>query len=102
MRRINSSTNVRVALLWGLMAVLVAAGGIAAAAPLADTSEQPREVFAAGYTEAVVDGVVLRGTLGQPFVGLNRNDGVALGHGFWYGLGEATYRIYLPLAIRGS
>jgi hypothetical protein len=59
-------------------------------------------VFAAGYTEAAVDGVVLCGTLGQPFVGLNRNDGVALGHGFWYGLGEVTYRIYLPLVVRGS
>jgi hypothetical protein len=98
----NGSIDVRALLPWGLLAVLLVVSGVAVAAPRGDLPERPREVIAAGYTDAAVTDVALQGTLGQPFVGLSRSDGVALGQGFWYGLGEVTYRIYLPLVIRSS
>jgi hypothetical protein len=61
--------------------------------------ERPRAVGGAGGTSATVNGVTLRSTLGQPFVGVNASDGVTLKHGFWHG-GEVMYEVFLPLVLR--
>ena len=63
------------------------------------TVERSREVLSGGASECGAPGVSLRGTLGQPLVGVVSGSGaVTLGQGFWHG--AETYRIYLPLAFR--
>lgn len=41
----------------------------------------------------------INGTLGQTTTGWSEN-GHRLGSGFWYGLMEVEYRIFLPLVLR--
>jgi hypothetical protein len=85
-----------------LLAVVLAVAGVAAVPALLQAVERPRAVGGAGGTQVTVDGVTLRGTLGQPVVGTNRNDGVTLGHGFWHGVeasGAVSETISLPLVL---
>jgi hypothetical protein len=44
--------------------------------------------------------VALNGTLGQTAIGSSSAPGATLGAGFWYGLGERIYRLYLPVVLR--
>ncbi|MGD9315248.1 MAG: hypothetical protein PVG56_00315 [Anaerolineae bacterium] len=50
--------------------------------------------------------VSLNGTLGQTAIGPSSvsgssfGPGTMVGAGFWYGLGEGVYEIYLPLTLR--
>ena len=44
--------------------------------------------------------VLLNGTLGQTATGSSSSAGVTLGAGFWYGLGEGAYEIFLPVVLR--
>jgi hypothetical protein len=44
--------------------------------------------------------VTLNGTLGQTAIGPGANTHADLGAGFWYGLGEGVYEIYLPVVLR--
>jgi hypothetical protein len=57
-----------------------------------------RWVLGGGATDSVSGGVGLRGTLGQPFVGVVSTGDIDLAQGFW-----ATARgniMYLPLVFR--
>lgn len=83
-----------------ILAVLSITGGVAAAPVLLQSVERPRAVGGAGGSAATVDGVTLRSTLGQPFVGSSTNEGVTLGHGFWHGV-DTGQTIYLPLVLCG-
>ena len=82
-----------------LLAALLLTSSLAAAPSLLQTAERPRAVGAAGFTSVSVGGVTLRGTLGQPFVGVSRSGSVALSYGFWHGI-AAEYKIYLPVVLR--
>jgi len=69
-----------------------------------DGLEWPRHVLGGGGSDSAADGVALRGTLGQPVVGVvtgSRGD-ITLGQGFWLGgsLPEGGYDIRLPLVVR--
>ena len=44
--------------------------------------------------------VAMNGTLGQTVIGSSSGTDADLGAGFWYGLGEGAYRLYLPLVVR--
>ena len=44
--------------------------------------------------------VALNGSLGQTAIGSSSGTGAAVGAGFWYGLGEGVYEIYLPVVLR--
>lgn len=44
--------------------------------------------------------VALNGSLGQTAIGPSADTHADLGAGFWYGLGERRYAIYLPLVLR--
>jgi hypothetical protein len=78
---------------------------VAGLALASDGLEWPREVLGGGASDSAADGVTLRGTLGQPVVGVvtgSRGD-ITLGQGFWLGgsLPEGGYDIRLPLVVRG-
>ena len=89
------------ALLW-----VAAVAGLAWAA--ADAARS-REVIGSGASEATAgdgstssDEVVLRGTLGEPVIGVvsgARGD-VVVGQGYWHG-GLGLYTVRLPLVVRG-
>jgi len=99
MTQSNRRTMKRRILVLSLLGALLLASGAAAAQPLLQTVEQPRAVGSAGFTSASIGPVTLRGTLGQPFVGVSRSGNVALGHGFWHGEGVG-YTVYLPVVLR--
>ncbi len=44
--------------------------------------------------------VTLNGTLAQTAIGWSGGTRGSLGAGFWYGVGEGTYTLYLPLVLR--
>ena len=44
--------------------------------------------------------LALNGTLGQTAIGSSSGTDADLGAGFWYGLGEGAYRLYLSLVLR--
>jgi hypothetical protein len=46
--------------------------------------------------------VILNGTLGQSAIGSSAATHRSLGAGFWYGVGEGIYTVYLPLVLRNS
>jgi uncharacterized membrane protein (Fun14 family) len=45
-------------------------------------------------------GVTLNGSLGQTGIGSSSGTGATVGAGFWYGLGEDVYEVYLPVTLR--
>jgi hypothetical protein len=56
-----------------------------------------------GQTFSSGGGYTLGGTAGQPDPGLLAGGGYALGGGFWGGGAAAvTYKIHLPLVLRGN
>jgi len=65
-------------------------------------TEIPRWVLSGGATDAAEGVVSLRGTLGQPVVGVASNGEIKLGQGFWFGgdLPESEYNLYLPIVLR--
>ncbi len=66
--------------------------------------DRPREVLGGGSSDAAANGVSLRATLGQPLAAVVSAGAVTLGQGYWHGSwpGGATYRTYLPLAVRNA
>ncbi len=90
--------------MWGVLAMLLLVSGVMAAPRLPrsfQASELPRDAIAAGYTDVSVGSIALRGTLGQPFVGVSAEGSVTLGHGFWHAEGMLN-AIYLPIVLRNS
>ena len=57
-------------------------------------------VLSGGGAPASGGSVTLNGTLGQTAIGSSSGTGAAVGAGFWYGLGEGVYEIYLPVVLR--
>lgn len=57
-------------------------------------------VLSSGGAPAAGGSVMLNGTLGQTATGSLSGPSAALGAGFWYGLGEGVYEIYLPVVLR--
>jgi len=88
----------RVHILIPLLLALLLVGSVAAAPALVQSAERPRHVMAAGGRSVTVGSVTLRGTVGQPFVGISTGGNVTLGHGFWHGA-EPRYSLYLPLVL---
>lgn len=82
----------------GLLVGLLVAGRVLAG-PLAPAIDW--WVVAAGGGPASNGNVSVDATLGQPVAGESTNGGVALGAGYWYGA-QATYSLYLPVALRNS
>ena len=78
-----------------LLALSLVAAGIGFAN---GTVELPRWVLGGGASNAAAEGVALRGTLGQPFVGVVSKEDAAVRQGFWHGTRPGT-DIYLPLVI---
>jgi hypothetical protein len=57
-------------------------------------------VLSGGGAPASGGSVTLNGTLGQTAIGSSSGAGATVGAGFWYGLGEGVYEIYLPVVLR--
>jgi hypothetical protein len=86
-----------------LTLTLILALTVVASLALAQDEPQPaRQVLAGGASDSAANGLTLRATLGQPFVGVisSAGDDVTVGQGFW-GLG-ARYHTYLPLVFRAN
>ena len=78
------------------LALSLAAAGVA----LADNGvELPRWVLGGGAADSAAGNVTLRGTLGQPVVGVVSGGDITLGQGFWHSAMQG-HTIYLPLVIR--
>lgn len=62
----------------------------------------PRWVLGSGATDATAGNVALRGTLGQPVVGVVSGGDVSLGQGIWHGVSflEGEYYTFLPLVLK--
>ena len=87
--------KIKILILVLVLATVLAAAGIG----LANGSiEMPHWVLGGGASDAAAEGVALRGTLGQPFVGVVSEDDLAVRQGFWHGTRPVT-DIYLPLVI---
>lgn len=82
------------------LALSLAVAGLALAN---DGVELPRWVLGGGASDAAGGYATLRGTLGQPVVGVVSGGATTLGQGFWLGGGlpGGGYRIHLPLVMRG-
>ena len=90
----------RATLFWALVLLLLLAGVV-----LADTVQIPSvdwQVLSGGGAPAVSGSgeVALNGTLGQTAIGSSSISNRVLGAGFWYGVGEGVFEIYLPLVLR--
>ena len=66
----------------------------------ADGTAVDWSVLSGGGAPASGGSVTLTGSLGQTAIGPGANTHADLGAGFWYGLGERPYRLYLPVVLR--
>ncbi len=57
-------------------------------------------VIGAGGIGATGGDVSIQSTLGQPVVGVVSEGDVIIQSGFWYGLAEFLYQLFLPLLMR--
>ncbi|MDW8075994.1 MAG: hypothetical protein RMK00_09540 [Bacteroidota bacterium] len=72
-----------------------------AGASLLQAQRMERHVVSSGAVEARGAGIVLRGTIGQPIIGLTRGSPITIGQGFWYrGAGVLGTREPLPAPVR--
>ena len=85
-------------LLTVLLAGLAVAGVVWASS--SDGTTLDWSVLSGGGAPASSGDVTLNGTLGQTAIGSASGPGATLGAGFWYGLGEGAYEIYLPVTLR--
>ena len=83
-----------------LLAGLAVAGG--AWAGSSDGATVDWDVMSGGGAPVVSGSgaVALNGTLGQTAIGPGASTHADLGAGFWYGMGERMYTVYLPLVLR--
>ncbi len=58
------------------------------------------QVICGGGAPSTVGDVSLVGSLGQTATGPAAGGDYGLGAGFWYGLGEVEYSLYLPLILK--
>ena len=87
----------------GLMALLLLLTILLVGAVRAESSDGrgvDRQVLSSGGAPASGGSASLNGTLGQTAIGSSSGTGAAVGAGFWYGLGEGVYEIYLPVVLR--
>jgi hypothetical protein len=82
--------------IWGLLACLLVAGGVAAA-PAAITVDG--WVMGGGGTRLITPPYTIEATIGQPVVGLSVYSDGELCSGFWCE-GAARARLYLPVVLR--
>ena len=85
------------------LALLLVAGAVGLAWAAADAA-RVRQAIGAGASEATAgDGVVLRGTVGEPVIGVVSGAGarerVAVGQGYWHG-GLRLCTVRLPVVVR--
>ena len=83
----------------GLTVAILAMAGIAWAGS-SDGTTLDWSVLGGAGAPASGGAVTLNGTLGQTAIGASTGTGATLGAGFWYGLGEGAYEIYLPVTLR--
>ena len=85
-----------------LLLMLLLVGAVWAAS--SDGPAVDWQVLSGGGAPAVSGSgaVTLNGTLGQTAIGFSSAGTRVLGAGFWYGVGEAGYQIYLPVVLRNS
>jgi hypothetical protein len=89
----------------GLLALLLLLTILLAGAVWAGSSDGTAvdwSVLSGGGAPAAGGAVTLNGTLGQTAIGPGASTHADLGAGFWYGLGEGGYRLYLPVVLRNS
>ena len=86
----------------GLVALLLLLLAGAAWAGSSANYAVDRSVLSGGGApaESSSGAVALNGSLGQTAIGSSTSPGATVGAGFWYGLGEGVYEIYLPLTLR--
>jgi hypothetical protein len=89
-------------LLLGFAALSVAltVGATSASAPVALNYEITWFTIDGGGGDSEGGGYSLSGTIGQPDAGVLTGGGYTLNGGFWGGA-AGSYRIYLPLVVRG-
>jgi hypothetical protein len=78
---------------------LILAGSVVAAPADVGAIQRSREALSAGVTTSSENGVQIRATLGQPFVGTLVTEDVSLQQGYWHSQ-EPGYRLYLPLVLK--
>jgi hypothetical protein len=85
-----------------ILALVLVLSLVAAGFTLANGDYLPRWVLGGGASDSAGGAVTMRGTLGQPVVGVVASGEVTLGQGFWYGGGipEYDHHTYLPLVQR--
>jgi hypothetical protein len=86
-----------------LLPLLLLVGLAVAGVVWADSSDGTTvdwSVLSSGGAPAAGGSVALNGTLGQTAIGPGASTHANLGAGFWYGLGEGGYRLYLPVVLR--
>ncbi|MCS7000805.1 MAG: hypothetical protein NZ481_08005 [Candidatus Kapabacteria bacterium] len=82
---------------WMTVSLLVAVGG----ASVLYGQRLEQQVVSSGAVQARGAGIVLRGTIGQPIVGLTGNASVTIGQGFWYrSKGTLSAQEAAPFAVR--
>ena len=59
------------------------------------------DVIAGGGGEMASTNYAIKGTVGQASIGPGSSSSYAIGAGYWYGLGERVFEIFLPL-VSGS
>ncbi|MCS7000379.1 MAG: hypothetical protein NZ481_05820 [Candidatus Kapabacteria bacterium] len=82
---------------WMVCSLLVGFAG----ASLLQAQRMERHVVSSGAVEARGAGIVLRGTIGQPIIGLTRGSPITIGQGFWYrGAGVLGTQEPVPAPVR--
>jgi hypothetical protein len=93
-------TTVFFMLAFAALSVAVTVGATSASAPVALNYEITWFTIDGGGGASEGGGYTLVGTIGQPDAGVLIGGGYTLNGGFWSGIG-GSYRIYLPLVVRG-
>jgi hypothetical protein len=87
---------------WIILGALALSLLIASVALAVGTPSITWWVIGGGGESTTIGTTSLDSTMGQWVVGSDKSEGLQLGPGFWGGGWDEVYRVFLPVALRGS
>lgn len=91
-----------VLVLVGFFIVALGVGVVLAEAPRGSSANYaiPWNVVSGGGSEMASANYAIKSTTGQTAIGPGSSSNYSIGAGYWYGLGERSFKIFLPLEMK--
>ncbi len=83
-----------------MVVCLIVALGTGIVLARSDSHAIPWDTIAGGGSEMSSASYAINGTIGLPVIGPGSSSNYSIGAGYWYGVGDGSSQLFLPVVIR--